>query len=259
MDTNTITLVLSIVAVIGIPVGILFTYYFMKNSKKLRIIFVPSGSLIDVDSEIKELTRITYDGKEVKNLANISFKIINTGLFSIIKENLREPIQLKFGEGIEIIKSDIVQLKPQNIVVTINNDLKNISKIDFDMLPSKGQFIVRYLVTGDVNAIKKPELIHKIVDIKKIQLTMGDVLSKRQKNGILVMATFFIIFGILMLMVSFFMVPDLLRTALTNGWFSQTNLVIFGNILFFILLSSFFIYNALKNFYLIFIRSIIKE
>lgn len=134
----------------------LITRHFTKKSieKKLSVYVDYATSLFgDVDPEVRENLRITYQGHEVERLSHIRFVVVNDGERSI--KSYVEPLTLILPEESRVLTVSILETNPPDLDVeadlTLGEDGEERISFDFSLLNRNDWFVVNLLVRGEVD------------------------------------------------------------------------------------------------------------
>jgi len=165
--------------VLGILATVLITIFFTIR-KVLKIIIVPSFSLVDVSKEVIDKTRITYDKKPVDNLSSTTLKIRNSSFSGLIDKQVQSPLKIIFDNGIEILNYEIIEesFPGRNVKITIKNNTATIEK--FTLLNKFEYIIIRFIHQG----IGKNKIPNIKADIKDFKISQVEGMFKGKKESI---------------------------------------------------------------------------
>jgi hypothetical protein len=102
----------------GIAIVIsIITYRKQRQNKELSYLVVTVKPLLWVDEEVLELVQVLFSGTPVQTVHLVTVWISNTGKVPIRSEDFLEPITIRFGKKAEVLKTEIMGIKPLNLKV----------------------------------------------------------------------------------------------------------------------------------------------
>ncbi len=159
-------IVTAIIGLITISIAIIAIIKSQKR-KSLSYEIITETKLITIHEEAKERLEILFDGKPVKDVSLLVFKIINDGNIPITSTDFEVPLTLVFDEKAEILSSEIIETSEDSLKPKISHT-KN--KISFSptLLNAKDDFQVKSLILGYENEFT---IDTRIVGVKSVSKT----------------------------------------------------------------------------------------
>lgn len=196
--------------VIGIVSGIIFTYWGIWYSKKLKdkhslsLVNEQLISLVTTFQDKFETIKIEFTHSTNKNQYYYRGAIMNTGTTDLDKSRMYRPLEIVFPEDCKV--NECIIAKQSNEKINIKNVVED-NKIlfEWDLLKPKESFLFECLIESERSynthdIIGSIKIIQRIADLREIQMVSGNVeiLSLRkfiwQKIGHYLGIFFFLIF-----------------------------------------------------------------
>ena len=121
-----------ILAGIAIITPIIWDMY--QSRIDLQLQWLESSKLFAQPTNMEKIS-ITYGGKQISVLSKHVFSLVNSGRTPIRKDDVLEPVKIRFEEGIELLEVKSAVTFPNNLDHSIWIDSKqNTINIDFELL-----------------------------------------------------------------------------------------------------------------------------
>jgi len=144
---------------------IITTVFFIKGRKKKSLSYeiLTVIPLLDVNPNVQDKVKISYEGKNVKQVHLIAMYITNDGNFPITESDYVRSLSLSFGSG-KVLSAEIVDSNPPELsaALTIKEDKVLFTKT---LLNEGDSFTVRILVAQFTGTAK---LDGRIVGVKEV-------------------------------------------------------------------------------------------
>jgi len=102
-------------------------YYLQRGRKEITYEVLSNSPIVNVKNEIKSEIKIFYKNRPVEGINLIIIRFYNSGTLSISTHDFEEPIKLFLGDSAELINSEIIETKPEQLNPKLNNEKDNIT------------------------------------------------------------------------------------------------------------------------------------
>ena len=86
-----------------------------QTRRGLNYEIISDTPILSIKAEVKDKVQILFDNKPVNHLRLILLRIWNSGNTPILPNEYIDPISIAFGEGAEIIDTDVLETSPSDI------------------------------------------------------------------------------------------------------------------------------------------------
>jgi hypothetical protein len=128
LKTSWVRRYLELAAALATIVGLGATIYFALKAdreKKLDVTYLAKLSLVNPTATSKERVKVSYEGRDIRELVQISIRIVNSGSLPIEKRDIEEPITFPFGNA-TVLAAAVVRSVPANIQAAIVSEPRSV-------------------------------------------------------------------------------------------------------------------------------------
>ncbi len=136
----------------GALVTIVVAYYFHRKSIKIKKlnIYLENFSQIfnDIDTELKDVLKVSYKGKKIEHLYETTFSVTNTGNKAI--RDIITPLTFEVADKFEVLEIKVISIEPEKRKVELIKQEDNIYAFIFPLLNVKEKFTFKILLTDKI-------------------------------------------------------------------------------------------------------------
>jgi hypothetical protein len=126
----------------------LVIYSRQRLTKRLQYV-VRTATLLTVDSSIRSHVQVTYDGREIRDLAVLDVRFLNTGSLPVRPEDFVTPIGFSLRDGAELLSAEVVESSPHDLGVRCEVPKTRKFALVHPLLLNRGDgFVLRCLLSG---------------------------------------------------------------------------------------------------------------
>ncbi|HWS85201.1 MAG TPA: hypothetical protein VN207_13180 [Ktedonobacteraceae bacterium] len=136
ITTNAVTFFSTIIgAVIGGIIAI-WIYQRQRSKKEISYQIVSDAPVLSIDQALASRVKIELDGKPVKEVTLVVFKVSNTGNTAVDDKDYKEPLTFTFATR-KVISSEVVETEPKDLI-------DEPTRKKFILLPTTGQDFIEF-------------------------------------------------------------------------------------------------------------------
>lgn len=107
------------IATIGAIIAAFVIYYLQKSKKRLSYEIISNTQLVGIENKVQDKIKIFYEDKLVENVHLVSIRFVNDGNQFVAIDDFTTPINVKFGEGTNILTGEVLEQNPSELNATI--------------------------------------------------------------------------------------------------------------------------------------------
>ena len=107
------------IATIGAIIAAFVIYYLQKSKKRLSYEIISNTQLVGIENKVQDKIKIFYEDKLVENVHLVSIRFDNDGNQFVAIDDFTTPINVKFGEGTNILTGEVLEQNPSELNATI--------------------------------------------------------------------------------------------------------------------------------------------
>ena len=154
----------AIVTVLTI-IATIIIYLLQKKNKRLTYKIEQKTKIISYSDEVQGKLKIFYESTQVNEVFLVEIKFENSGNVSILPDDLKKNLSLIFNVKSKILSIEIINKKPENLEIKIQNQDNKLEIIPLLLNPSDS-FCIKLIINNFSNF----HIDERIVGIKKIEL-----------------------------------------------------------------------------------------
>jgi hypothetical protein len=194
IDSTTQFLVFVALGVAAIVVGAIVSlviYLKQRSRKSLSYKKQTITQLLSIGSEIKGKLKITYDSKEAEDVYLAIVEIFNSGNVSIVETDYKEPIKLSFGKYAQVLTTEVAEVEPANLQISINSDGTEITLVPTLFNP-RDSVTIKSLV----NKLEGVYLSGRFIGLKEITESTSKLSSDSVSTGLITVISIISVIGV---------------------------------------------------------------
>ena len=142
-----------------------------QSRRGLNYEIISDTPILSIKAEVKDKVQILFDNKPVNHVRLIILRIWNSGNIPILPNEYIDPISIAFGEGAEIIDTDVLETSPGDIKEKARTSLKVDSGnvlLEPILLNSTDSLTIKILLTQQ-KVTKELKIVSRIAGVNQIQ------------------------------------------------------------------------------------------
>jgi hypothetical protein len=167
--------------VISVPslIVAVVAYHKQRNRKAIGYKIVSDIPILSISKEVRGRTEILFDGKPINYIHLLILEVRNSGDIPIVSDDFLEPITFSFGDRVEVLDAEIVEVDPSNLKAILKQGQKNVS-LEIHLF-NKSDVIKFKVLLSDIKEYVRCEA--RIIGVKNMV-----ELTSKNRNPLLILA-----------------------------------------------------------------------
>ncbi|MGZ3610287.1 MAG: hypothetical protein ACXVBU_09500 [Ktedonobacteraceae bacterium] len=141
-----------------------------QTRRGLNYEIISDTPILSIKADVKDKVQILFDNKPVNHVRLVIIRIWNSGNAPILPNEYIDPISIAFGEGADIIDTDVLETSPSDIREKVRTSLKvNTGNVLLEpiLLNSTDSLTIKILLTQQ-QITKELKIVSRIVGVNQI-------------------------------------------------------------------------------------------